>query len=230
EGRAEAYFEDLVARIPEDIAILWTGPTVRSLTVDKADLKRFRELIGRDPLFWDNTLYARSLEVNRYGGYTTHYPGKVRMCNLFEPFDTYKPSDFQRFNHGAGMYVNGALSGEVYQIKYATVADYLWNPSAYDPERSLWKVLCRDYGVPVARQIIIFNDAYYTFYGTCRRMELEGVDAARIRQGTRQLKHLEKQLQQLIDRMDANHPLVKELSRYCEKQRQRFAKLSAAGK
>jgi hypothetical protein len=152
------------------------------------------------------------------------------MCNLFEPFDTYKPPDFQRFNHGAGMYVNGALSGEIYQIKYATVADYLWNSSAYDPERSLWKILCRDYGVAIARQLIIFNDAYYTFYGTCRRMELEGVDAARIRQGTRQLKHLEKQLQQLIEWMEANHPLVAELSRYCEKQRQRFAKLSAAGK
>ena len=59
-----------------------------------ADLHRYKSLIGRWPMIWDNTLYARNLETKRYGGYTTYYPGKVRMCNLFEPYDTYKPKIF----------------------------------------------------------------------------------------------------------------------------------------
>ncbi len=57
--------------------------------------------IGRWPMIWDNTLYARNLETRRYGGYTTYYPGKVRMCNLFEPYHTYMPKDFHRYNHGS---------------------------------------------------------------------------------------------------------------------------------
>lgn len=226
EGRAEMYLERLSARLAEDVAILWTGPTVRSLSVDMADLQRFRKRIDRDPLYWDNTLYARSLETDRYGGYTTHYPGKTRMCNLFEPYDARLPKDFHRLNHRAGMYVNGAAFSEIFRIKYATVADYLWNTSAYDPERSLWNVLCREYGPAAARRLLLLNDAYYALYGTCRRMELEGPAAARIRRGSRQLEHLEMQLQQLAGLLGADHPLVEELTGRCRKQQQRLRKLT----
>jgi len=226
EGRAEAYFEALAARIPSSTAIMWTGPTIRSLSVDMADLQRFRKLIGRDPLFWDNTLYARSLETTRYGGYTTYYPGKVRMCNLFEPFDSDRPAGFHRLNDDGSMYVNGALTGEIYEIKYATVADYLWNTAAYDPERSLWKVLCSRYGLDIARRLILFNDAYYTLYGTGRLMELHGADSGLVRRAERQWQVLEAQLRQLSDSLGSAHPLIEELRQRCARQRQRFGNLA----
>ena len=108
EGKAEIYMKELTALIPQEIAIIWTGPTVRSLSVDMADLRRYRDLIGRWPMLWDNTLYARNLETEVYGGYTTYYPGKVRMCNLFEPLDTDRPADFHELNDGRHMYVNGS--------------------------------------------------------------------------------------------------------------------------
>ena len=135
--------KELTALIPQEIAIIWTGPTVRSLSLDMADLHRYRDLIGRWPMLWDNTLYARNLETEVYGGYTTYYPGKVRMCNLFEPLDTDRPADFHELNDGRHMYVNGAAESEVYRIKFATVADYEWNTSAYIPELSLWKALVK---------------------------------------------------------------------------------------
>jgi len=226
QGRAEVYFEELCSRIPAEVAILWTGPTIRSLSVDMADLQRFRQLIDREPRLWDNTLYARSLEVNRYGGYTTYYPGKVRMCNLLEPFDTYKPKNFHRRSHGGAMYINGSVSSEIFQIKYATVADYLWNTSAYDPERSLWTVLCDRYGPDFARRLIVFNDAYYGLYETCRRMELDGAGAERIRRGERQWQYLEAQLRHLAAALSADSILIEELAQRCEKQRQRLRKLS----
>ena len=72
------------------------------------------------------------------------------------------------------MYTNGSADSEVYKIKYATVADYEWNTAAYNPELSLWKVLCRTYGPACARELIRFSDAYYGIYGTCMRMEKEG--------------------------------------------------------
>ena len=121
-GRAESYFRDLQAMIPEDLAIVWTGPTVRSLRYDLADFSRYSDLIGRKPMIWDNTLYARGLE-GVYGGYPAYYPGKVRLCNLFEPYDVCVPENFLDLVDRKSMYVNGAASSEIYKIKYATVAD-----------------------------------------------------------------------------------------------------------
>jgi hypothetical protein len=160
KGKAEQYFADLSMMIPKDIAIVWTGNTVRSLSFDKADIYRYKQLIGRYPMLWDNTLYARSLD-SRYGGYPALYPAKVRLCNIFEPFDIFVPADFARYNDGAQMYVNGDASSDCYKIKYMTVADFEWNSTAYNPDFSLWKSLCKLYGKVTAIDLLRFNDAYY---------------------------------------------------------------------
>jgi hypothetical protein len=171
EGRAEIYFKELAMQIPENVAIAWTGPAVRSLSIDMADIRRFKALIGRWPMVWDNTLYARSIASKHYGGYTAHYPGKVRMCNLFEPFDAYRPENFHQYSSGGHIYINADAYRDTYKAKLATVADYLWNTAAYDPELSMWKVLCRTYGAACAKELLYFNDAYYGLYQICLRME-----------------------------------------------------------
>ena len=229
DGKAELYFKELIFQVPQDVAIIWTGPTIRSLSIDMADLHRYKALIGRWPMIWDNTLYARNLETKRYGGYTTYYPGKVRMCNLFEPYDTYKPKDFQRYNHGRQMYTNGFADSEVYKIKYATVADYGWNTAAYNPELSLWKVLCRTYGPAVAEKLIRFSDAYYGIYGTCLRMEMEGIKDRYINNGKRFLNDLDNFLRDISQALPENQPLLKELKKFRDKQKNRFEKLSLSG-
>jgi hypothetical protein len=58
DGKAELYFKELIFQVPQDVAIIWTGPTIRSLSIDMADLHRYKSLIGRWPMIWDNTLYA----------------------------------------------------------------------------------------------------------------------------------------------------------------------------
>ncbi|MFZ0241602.1 MAG: beta-N-acetylglucosaminidase domain-containing protein [Desulfobacterales bacterium] len=231
EGRAEVYFGELTARIPRDIAIVWTGPTVRSLSVDTADLHRYGALIGRWPMMWDNTLYARNLDAKSYGGYTTHYPDKVRMCNLFEPFDTYRPEGFQRYNDGRHMYTNANAYSEVYKIKLATVADYEWNTAAYDPERSLWKVLCGLYGMECARALVLFNDAYYGLFEACLRMEAGGATAAFIESGRIFLTEMDRRIEEISRLIPAAHPLLEELADLRARQDKRFAEFSrsAAG-
>lgn len=204
---------------------MWTGPTVRSLSVDMADLYRYRSLIGRWPMIWDNTLYARNLETKRYGGYTTYYPGKVRMCNLFEPYDTYRPKDFQSYNDGRHMYTNGDAYSEVYKIKYATVADYEWNTSDYNPELALWKVLSGTYGPTIAKDLLYFNDAYYGIYGVCLRMEVEGVKDEYLKNGKKFLNDLEDYLLIISETLHRKHPLLKELENYLDKQQKRFETL-----
>jgi hypothetical protein len=226
EGRAEVYFNELITQIPPEIVILWTGPTVRSLSIDMADLNRFSTLIKRKPMLWDNTLYARNIETRRYGGYTTHYPGKVRMCNLFEPYDTKLPKDFHHLSDGKHFYTNGDASSEIYKIKFAAVADYEWNTTAYDPEKSLWKILSYMHGSVCAKELLYFNDAYYALYDMCLRMEYRGAKEELLEKGTMYLEELSKRLNRLGNILPAGHPLVKELSAKRNKQKKRFLRLS----
>ncbi len=226
EGKAEAYLRELAALIPQGIAVLWTGPTVRSLSVDMADLSRYRDLIGRWPMFWDNTLYARNIETTVYGGYATYYPGKVRMCNLFEPLDTDRPDGFHEFNDGRHMYVNGTAENEVYRIKFATVADYEWNTSAYVPERSLWKALVKAYGPACAKEVLFFNEAYYGLYDVCMRMERDAGGREEYgRRGGAWLARLDQSLSSLQQQLPRDHPLVRELEGYRDRQKQRLEEL-----
>ena len=229
DGKAELYFKELIFQVPQDVVIIWTGPTIRSLSIDMADLHRYKSLIGRWPMIWDNTLYARNLETKRYGGYTTYYPGKVRMCNLFEPYHTYMPKDFQRYSHGRQMYTNGSADSEVYKIKYATVADYEWNTAAYNPELSLWKTLYQAYGPAVAEKLIRFSDTYYGLYGTCLRMELDGAKDEYIKNGQNFLTDLDNFLRDISQALPEDQPLLKELEKFRDKQKKRFEKLSLGG-
>ena len=226
DGKAEVYFKELTFQIPQDVAIVWTGPTIRSLSIDMADFHRYRSLIGRWPMLWDNTLYARNIETKRYGGYTTHYPGKIRMCNLFEPYDTDMPENFQRFNDRRQIYTNGNAYSDVYKIKYATVADYQWNTTAYNPERSLWKILCRTYGPDCAQKLIRFSDAYYQLYGICFRMEREGATDHNAKEGDKALSTLNHYLIDISQTLSEPAPLLEELVKMRDKQQTRFEKLS----
>ncbi|PLW93561.1 MAG: hypothetical protein C0592_05760 [Marinilabiliales bacterium] len=159
-GSAEAYFDELMANIPQDVAIIWTGNTVRSLQIDEVDLYRYMKYSKRLPMLWDNTLYARGLE-GIYGGYPSMYPEKAILCNLFEPFDIEVPHDFHLMNDGRHMYVNGSAGSELYKIKYATLAEFLWNTNSYNPELALWKVLVKWYGEENAALLIDINNSYF---------------------------------------------------------------------
>ncbi|MEE4262832.1 MAG: beta-N-acetylglucosaminidase domain-containing protein [Desulfobacteraceae bacterium] len=226
DAGAEIYFKELTFQIPADVAIVWTGPAVRSLSIDMADIHRYQTLIGRWPMVWDNTLYARSIASKNYGGYTAHYPGKVRMCNLFEPFDGYRPKDLHKYSSGGHIYTNGDAYRDSYKVKFATMADYQWNTSAYDPELSLWKVLCRTYGPGGARELLYFNDAYYGLYQICLRMEAAGAREAYIQQGTTFLDALDGCLKQIAESPNAGPGLLQELENLRDGQKKRFEALA----
>jgi hypothetical protein len=226
DGAAQKYFKELVAQIPHDVPIVWTGPAVRSLSIDMADIRRYRSLIGRWPMVWDNTLYARSAASRTYGGYTAHYPGKVRMCNLLEPFDTYRPEGFHRYSSNGQIYTNGNAYRDTYKVKYATVADYQWNTSAYNPELSLWKVLSRTYGTACARQLLVFNDAYFGLYQICLRLQAEDSREAHIQQGNAFLKAMAGNLKQIDEASCAGQELLQELESLRDRQKRRFEKLT----
>jgi hypothetical protein len=202
EGKAEIYFQELALQIPADVTIVWTGPAVRSLSVDMADIHRFK------------------------GGYTSHYPGKVRMCNLFEPFDGFRPKNFHQYSHGGHIYTNADAYRDTYQAKLATVADYQWNTSAYNPELSLWKTLCRTYGPAGAKELLYFNDAYYGLYQICLRMEAGGAREDYFQKGRAFLEALDGCLMRIAESPNAGQALLQELEGLRDRQKERFETLA----
>lgn len=219
-GQAEVYFADLMKTIPTDIAIIWTGNTVRSLSYDLADFERYTRLIGRDPMIWDNTLYARSLE-GIYGGYPAHYPGKAKLCNLFEPYDIQVPENFETYIDGPHMYVNGSASSEIYKIKYATVADFEWNTRDYNPEFSLWKALNSAFGAQMSKLLLEFSDIYYAMIEINFLLE-EDSDQRIIHQGQGFLENMEQIYSLLQSEPNMNPKLLAELEVYKIKAETKF--------
>jgi hypothetical protein len=221
-GRAEAYFRDMKLMIPADVQIIWTGNTVRSLSFDKADIKRYADLCGREPMLWDNTLYARSLE-GIYGGYPSMYPGKIKLCNLFEPWDVIIPDDYAASS--PHFYSNGYPNTEIYKIKYATLADYQWNPAAYNPDRSLWKVLVIMFGKETAWELMIFNQKYYLVLENIILIEKESKENKSLVKSTQiALSELDAILKNLSSALNKQNPeLFEELGALTQQLHQRIS-------
>ena len=219
-GQAENYFADLMKDIPTDIAILWTGNTVRSLSYDMADFERYTRLIGRNPMIWDNTLYARGLE-GVYGGYPAYYPGKAKLCNLFEPYDVRVPENFKNYIDGPHIYMNGSASSEIYKIKYATVADFEWNIRSYNPEFSLWKALNSLFEPQVSKLLLEFSDIYYSMIEVNSLLK-EDTDQRIVNQGKEYLENMEQIFSLLQSELSLNPKLLAELEVYKIKAETKF--------
>jgi hypothetical protein len=129
-----------------------------------ADIRRCTEVYERKPMIWDNSPYARGVEVEN-GGYPINYPGKAVMCDLFEPFDIQHPADFPAYVDSR-YYSNLVGLGEINKIKYMTFADFTWNTKDYNPDFSLFKALVRYVGRKNALLLLKFNDAYYKLVST----------------------------------------------------------------
>ena len=220
-GRAEAYFRDLQLMIPKDVHIIWTGNTVRSISFDKADVKRYADLCGSEPMLWDNTLYARSLE-GIYGGYPSMYPGKIKLCNLFEPWDVVLPDDYA--SSSPHFYSNGCPNTEIYKIKYATLADYQWNPAAYNPECSLWKILLVMFGSETAWELMTFSQQYYFILENVILIERENKENKSLFKST---QYAHSKLETILNKMspaltEANPALYEELKTLSKNLKERI--------
>ncbi len=154
-GFAEDYLEDIGRGLPRDAGVVWTGPAVRSLAVDGVSVERFSRSVGGRPIvLWDNTLYA--LEISPWYGES---PLRARLASFFEPF-AIDAEGLEGLSHDAEIYVNGSSGGR-YRVKMATVADYLWNPEAYDPDRSLWRAMVARWGRAGAARVVAWDAAYW---------------------------------------------------------------------
>lgn len=113
------YISKFGSRIPVDVDLFWTGAEIcsRVQTVKEAD-ELLRSTKHR-PLYWDN------------------YP--VNDCEMFQELHlgALIGREAELYKHCEGLISNVMEYAECSKIPLMTVADFLWNPKAYNPDESL---------------------------------------------------------------------------------------------
>lgn len=115
------YLRELAARLPAEVHVMWTGPSVVPATVSAADARRWSDALGgRRPLIWDNypvndTIMAPSLHLAPLVGR--------------EP---------ELAHQAVGLLANPMSQARASLVALATVAEFLTQPDDYDPEGA-WK-------------------------------------------------------------------------------------------
>ena len=114
----DAYLKALGDRLPPEIGIYWTGKSVWCGKVVKQQVDWIVERIKRKPWFWQN-----GTGIAHMYGY--HY-GTDPVDIWFWPYDGF-------YNDVLYTYPGKAS----HSVLYLTMADYMWNPKAYNKDRSV---------------------------------------------------------------------------------------------
>ena len=146
----EEYLKALGARTPKDIGIYWTGPAVKSGKIDSSQTKWITDLIQRKPLFAQNILF------NHAYGY--HY-----CTDPIRAWPEWHAAGF--FDEVEAYMLNG---GGQFLLPTMTLADYLWNPKAYDPERSVAEAAKHLFGPETYPALVELNAklSFFDQYGS----------------------------------------------------------------
>ncbi|NYE03374.1 hyaluronoglucosaminidase [Bacillus niacini] len=118
------YRERFAALVQPDIIVQWTGIGVVAPTITSEDADKIHGIFKHDLLVWDN-YPVNDFDRNR----------------LFLAPLTGRDSDLTEEHGVIGLTANPMNEAEASKIPLFTVADYTWNPEAYDPADSLKRSL-----------------------------------------------------------------------------------------
>lgn len=105
--------------IPADVKMFWTGEEICSRVLTVRESQELFRSTDHKPLFWDN------------------YP--VNDCEMFQEMHlgAIQGRDKELYKACDGLISNVMEYAECSKIPLMTIADYLWNPVAYNPDASL---------------------------------------------------------------------------------------------
>ncbi|MFJ7727440.1 beta-N-acetylglucosaminidase domain-containing protein [Neobacillus sp. NPDC097160] len=118
------YRERFAELVQSDIIVQWTGIGVVAPTITSKDADKIHGIFKHDLLVWDN-YPVNDFDRNR----------------LFLAPLTGRDSDLTPEHGVIGLTANPMNEAEASKIPLFTVADYTWNPKAYDPADSLKRSL-----------------------------------------------------------------------------------------
>ncbi|WP_171016668.1 beta-N-acetylglucosaminidase domain-containing protein [Pseudalkalibacillus caeni] len=133
-------FADLVDR---DIIVYWTGIGVVAPEITNEDAEKIWGIFDHDLLIWDN------YPVNDY----------ARNRLFLGPLVN---RDAELTEHGViGLTANPMNEAEASKLSLFTIADYVWNPTAYDPKSS-WDLSIERFGGNAADALRVFAENNYS--------------------------------------------------------------------
>lgn len=145
EWGSRDYIQEFGAGTDPGVSIAWTGPKVLSPSISVEQSREWGAYLHRPPLIWDNFPVNDGTPWCRYLGpligRDAHLPGAVE-----------------------GLVSNPMIEPHASMIPLETIADYLWNPSAYDPAQSETHAIESQYGPDAPRQLEPFLKVYGEYY------------------------------------------------------------------
>jgi hypothetical protein len=194
----------------EDISFLYSGSSYFSTHTDAADIERYALCNGERPVFLDNSMLISS-EHGHYNGSYPYFPGKIRLYNIFEPFDNEDMRDYFSRIDTTIYLVNYSPKTEIDIIRLATAADFMWNAKSYSKEGALWRVLMTRYGTFNARMLLNYADKYGLVLEVLLRLEQKNSIARNYKNGLQLLADLTSLVGALGESLGSQNSLVKEL-------------------
>ncbi len=179
-----AYLQALGKRLHKDVEIFWTGPRVKSSVVTKENVAWITGHIQRKPVFFQNAFGAPHVEGYHYVTDPITAWGEWHYDGFFEDVDTYMVK--AKMPHCA--------------VAMGTLADYCWNPKAYDAETSVREAAMKLTGSESYEALEDVNKclSYFDMYG------LQITPAAA--KNMDEINRKEKELDAAIEKTMAHHP------------------------
>ncbi len=164
-GEGDEYLVTLGSLLDGQVDLFWSGRAICAPAITAAEAVTFSRRALRPPLYWDN--YPVNDVAMIHEAHLGPYRGRDPLLDRFS----------------AGVMANAMENTEASKIALATIADYLWSPEEYDPERS-WLGALAEVGGPDEWALHCFAD---TVRGSCLA-EPDPIDLGR------ELEHFEFEL------------------------------------
>ncbi|WP_171643055.1 beta-N-acetylglucosaminidase domain-containing protein [Paenibacillus phytorum] len=137
------YINRFSALVDPSIIVQWTGAAVVPAGISTSDADKAKAIYKHDLLIWDN------YPVNDYAR------DKIYLGPLYN-------RDAGLADHGIiGLTANPMNEAEASKIALFSIADYLWNPQAYDPDKA-WQLSIKRFGGAAVNALKIFAENHYS--------------------------------------------------------------------
>lgn len=208
EWGSRDYVRELGAGASPDVAIVWTGPEVVSPAITVAQAREWGELLKRKPLLWDN------FPVN------DGIPWRVNLGPL-RGRDANLPVAVR------GLFSNPMNQARASLLPLETIAEYLWNSLAYDPERAQRRAVINQYSRDALELLAPFLEIYGDYWwqdNIFQSLFVETRKAIDIPRIEREIARLEAALEPLRNQ-ERFQRIFSELSPLLPRTRERLAQL-----
>ncbi|MDD5599099.1 MAG: beta-N-acetylglucosaminidase domain-containing protein [Victivallaceae bacterium] len=139
---AKDYLLTIGKGINPEIKLLMTGPLVTSYKITEKDFHDMAMLFGnRLPHIWDNTSKV-----------------SIGYRSYFTPFTTYMPQKYLNNYEYFNSCIDSNSRSLAWRLILISVGDALWNPNAYNAERSFRNAICSYFGPEIVEPLLEFGN------------------------------------------------------------------------